>query len=73
MANTNSDKPNHSLLESLLHISWYTADSARPLLIKAGADKDIGYIMLVTNLEKTYFCAGDVNTIILEKKVRINH
>ncbi|CDW73698.1 UNKNOWN [Stylonychia lemnae] len=44
-------------LESLLDVSWYTADSKKPYLIKAGATVKNGYSILITDLESTYFCA----------------
>jgi len=46
-------------MENLLESMWYTADSKKPYLIKAGATIKFGYSILITDLENTYFCAGD--------------
>ena len=56
-------------IESLLNVSWYTADRSKPYLVKAGATLKDGYAILVTDLENTYFCTGDKKTILVEKKV----
>lgn len=52
--------------------SWYTADPETPYLVKASASVDYGYVLLITDMEQTYFCAGDKKTIISEKNVRLN-
>ena len=65
----NSDKPDQVFVESVLNVSWYTADSNHPYLVKAEVNKDTGYLIIITDMEKTYFCAGDINTILQEKKV----
>ena len=51
-------------MENLLDSMWYTADSKKPFLVKAGATLRHGYSILITDFEQTYFCAGDENTII---------
>ena len=50
---------------------WYTVDPETPYLIKASASPEFGYVLLITDMEQTYFCAGDKNTIISEKNVKI--
>ena len=57
-------------IENLCGVSWYTADPETPWLVKAAASVEFGYQMLLTDLENTYFCAGDVDLVKFEKKVR---
>lgn len=64
-------KPDPLFIESLCDVPWYTADTSRPYLVKAAANPKTGYTMLITDLEFTYFCAADPNTILSEKKVKI--
>lgn len=40
--------------------------------MKAAASVDFGYQILLTDLKHTYFCAGDVEMVKFEKKVRVN-
>jgi hypothetical protein len=68
----NSELFDKALIETSLASAWYTADSAKPYLVKAAANiQNNGYVLLITDLEHTYFCAADVETILKEKKVRI--
>lgn len=53
-------------VEHLKNASWFTADFYRPYLVKAAVSVDHGYSLLVSDLEKTYFCAGDKRTLMLE-------
>ena len=57
-------------IENLCGVSWYTADPEKPWLVKAAASVDFGYQILLTDLENTYFCTGDVELVKFEKKVR---
>ncbi len=56
-------------VETLCDVSWYTADRSKPYLVRASANAQTGYTILITDLETTYFCAGDPDTILAEKKV----
>ena len=56
-------------IEALKGVSWYTADHSRPYLVKASVSEDQGYVLLITDLESTYFCAGDKDKLIAEKIV----
>jgi hypothetical protein len=40
-------------------------------MVRAAASEDNGYVLLITDLESTYFCAGDKATLLSEKKVSI--
>jgi hypothetical protein len=57
-------------VENLLDVQWYTADPQKPYMIKAAANLENGYQMLITDLKDTYFCAGDLECIKNDKKVR---
>ena len=57
------------LIENLCGVSWFTADPDKPWLVKAAASVDFGYQILLTDLEHTYFCAGDAEMVKFEKKV----
>lgn len=57
-------------IEHLLDVQWYTASpDTPPYLVKAAASVDHGYVILITDLQRSYFCAGDKETILLEKEV----
>ena len=71
-ATNSSFKPDPVFIESLLHCTWYTADRQKPYLVKAGANIEYGYAILITDMDHTYFCAGDPHTILTEKKVCFN-
>jgi hypothetical protein len=73
MKQTSSSPPDSSAAVYLEHLntcSWYTADPHTPYLVKACANNDSGYQILITDLKNTYFCAGDRECIKNEKKVR---
>ena len=55
--------------QHLCNAAWYTADPGTPYLVKAAANEEFGYQILITNLKETYYCAGDIETIKQEKKV----
>lgn len=57
------------IMEGLLGVSWYTSDPQHPYLVRAAANKDTGFCVLVTDMEKTYFCKGDIDCIKNDKKV----
>lgn len=56
-------------IEHIVNQAWYTACPNTPYLIKAGANCESGYQLLITDLESTWFCSGDVEVIKHEKKV----
>jgi len=56
-------------LEGLSASTWYTADAQAPYLVKASVTAEKGYQLLVTDLKRTYYCAGDPETLKHEKKV----
>ncbi|TNV84218.1 hypothetical protein FGO68_gene9351 [Halteria grandinella] len=56
-------------LEHIVNQPWYTACPNTPYLIKAGANSESGYQILVTDLESTWYCSGDLEIIRNEKKM----
>lgn len=49
-------------------MAWFTADPLKPYLVKASCTEENGYSILITDMETTYFCAADQETIKNEKK-----
>jgi len=56
-------------LEGLSKYSWYTADPQTPYMVKANVTAEKGYQLLITDLKRTFYCAGDPETLKNEKKV----
>lgn len=56
-------------LDGLSAATWYTADAQTPYMVKASVTAERGYQLLITDLKRTYYCAGDSETLKNEKKV----
>lgn len=58
-------------MEHLCGVNWYTAEMQTPYVVKASVSVEDGYHMIVTDMQNSWYCNGDVEKIKAEKKVSV--